>query len=95
MNATSGLLEFKEAEILKKSPLTLEVIASDGLSEISQIFNIQVTDVNEAPEFTMEEAFFIEENSEQSLVLEAIDEDQDVLTSILTELTNNTSHLIP
>ena len=77
----SGLLEFKEAgNFEEKSTYTSEVIASDGLSEISQILNIQVTDVNEAPEFTMEEAFFIEENSEQSLVLEAIDEDQDVLT---------------
>ena len=44
LNATSGLLEFKEAgNFEEKSTYTSEVIASDGLSEISQILNIYLT----------------------------------------------------
>ena len=48
LNSSTGVLQFKEApNFEEKSAYTTQVVATDGISEISQLIDIQIFDINE------------------------------------------------
>ena len=83
IGSTSGVLSFNDfiPNYEDKSSFVTLIVATDGISEITQDLVINIVDINEAPVFVTEsEQFADEEESGNEIILTATDDDNDTLT---------------
>ena len=81
MDSESGALSFVQpANFESKSVYSITVIATNGQSQVSKEITVGITDVNEAPDFSVSSSFTIPENQKYVGSISAVDPDGDDLT---------------